>query len=93
MEVTRLSPAYARAREATRLSAYDESQMVVRPLDRVARLVRFPPRSAPFHYNVELATGATGYEPVLPWPDIGRVRAWVGRSAAVRRQLAHALRR
>jgi tetratricopeptide (TPR) repeat protein len=93
MEVTRLSPAYARAREATRLSAYDESQMVIRPLDRAARLVRFPPRSGPFHYGFEIASGASGYEFLVPWLDIARLRTWVRRSHAAQQRLAQALRR
>jgi hypothetical protein len=66
--------------------------MVIKPLDRAIRLVRFPPRSAPFHYTFELAAGASGYYPVIPWPDIARIQAWVRRRGAAQRQLAQALR-
>jgi len=39
-----------------------------------------------------LMSGAPGYEPIIPWPDVARVRRWVRRSQEAQRRLAQALR-
>jgi len=80
MEVTRLSPAYARVREATRLSAYDDSEMVIRPLDRDQRVLRFPPKAADFRGSFEFAFDERAFELDIPWPDIAKIQRWIARA-------------
>jgi len=88
MEVTRLSPAYARVREATRLSAYDDSEMVIHPLDRASRMVRFPPKPADFMYSFEFFYDENALELELPWLDIAQVDKWQRRCRAAAQALA-----
>jgi tetratricopeptide (TPR) repeat protein len=77
MEVTRLSPAYARAREATRLSAFDDSEMLVSPLDVNTRVARLPPRSSDFHQRFELDFDEKAFVPEIPWWDLVRLERWL----------------
>jgi Flp pilus assembly protein TadD len=83
-EVTRLSPAYARVREATRFSAYDDQEMVMRPLDRHTRASHFPLKVAAFRHSFQLALDEGAYEFALPWQDLA--------TAARRRRPAEKLR-
>jgi Flp pilus assembly protein TadD len=75
-EVTRLSPAYARMREATRFSAYDDQEMVMRPIDRRKRSVQFPLKVAGFRHSFQLALDQSGYRMELPWPDLAAAARW-----------------
>ncbi len=72
-EVTRLSPEYARRREATRLSTYDDSQMVVFPINRQKRVSRFPPLFAPCHHEPRFSVPPPRFFPLLPWPDLAEI--------------------
>jgi Flp pilus assembly protein TadD len=75
-EVTRLSPAYARMREATRFSAYDDQEMVMRPIDRRKRASQFPLKVAAFRHSFQLALDQNNYQMELPWPDLQAGARW-----------------
>lgn len=79
-EVTRLSPAYARMREATRFSAYDDQEMVMRPIDRRKRAVHFPLKVAAFRHSFQIALDENDYRMELPWPDLQAAERWQGRA-------------
>ncbi len=74
-EVTRLSPAYARRREATRLSAYDESEMAILPINRSARALRMPLLFGASCHEARFSLPPPRFELLLPWPDLAEVRA------------------
>ncbi len=78
-EVTRLAPAYARLREATRFSAYDDQGMVMRPIDRRARATQFPPKVAAFRHSFQIALDERAYRVALPWPDLAAAAVWCER--------------
>ena len=69
-EVTRLSPRYARMREATRFSAYDDQEMHVRPVDRRTRVAHLPLKTAAFRHNFQFALDEKGHTMEIPWADI-----------------------
>lgn len=83
-EVTRLSPAYARSREATRFSAYDDQEMTMRPIDRRQRARHFPLKVASFRHSFQLAMDERAYRPVLPWPDLSAAAAILERAHRAR---------
>jgi len=87
-EVTRLSPAYARSREATRFSAYDDQEMIVRPLDRRKRALQFPLKVAPFRHSFQLPLDEDDLQMELPWPDLAAVERLLRRARAARRIVA-----
>jgi tetratricopeptide (TPR) repeat protein len=86
-EVTRLSPDYARRREATRLSTYDDSQMVVFPMNRRGRVHRYSPQFAPCHHEARFSVPPPRFAPLLPWPDLAETWALQERVAAAQRRL------
>jgi len=75
-EVTRLSPAYARMREATRFSAYDDQEMVMRRMDRQTRASHFPLKVSAFRHSFQLPLDENDYEVGVPWPDLRRAARW-----------------
>ncbi len=83
-EVTRLSPAYARMREATRFSAYDDQQMVARPIDPRGRVTHFPLKVAAFRHSFQIALDQDGYQLALPWPDLAVAARWRERARKAR---------
>ena len=87
-EVTRLSPAYARSREATRFSAYDDQEMVMRPIDRHGRATHFPLKVAAFRHSFQLALDENAYRIALPWPDLAAAAAWCERARRARSAMA-----
>jgi Flp pilus assembly protein TadD len=84
-EVTRLSPRYARLREATRFSAYDDQEMHIRPMAPKARAQHLPLKIAAFRHSLQLAFDERGYQLELPWPDIAACARWHERAKAARR--------
>ncbi len=86
-EVTRLSPRYARLREATRFSAYDDQQMVPRPITPKARAAHLPLKIAAFRHTLQLAFDERAYKLELPWPDIAACARWQERIAAAQRAM------
>ncbi len=84
-EVTRLSPRYARMREATRFSAYDDQEMYVRPVDRKTRAAHLPLKIAAFRHSFQLAIDERGHRLAIPWPDIAAVARWKERAASARK--------
>jgi Flp pilus assembly protein TadD len=84
-EVTRLSPQYARMREATRFSAYDDQEMHIRPVDRKARAAHLPLKTASFVHSFQLALDEKGYSLAVPWPDIATAARWQERAASARK--------
>jgi tetratricopeptide (TPR) repeat protein len=83
-EVTRLSPEYARTREATRFSAYDDQEMMMRPVDRNTRVAHFPLKVAAFRHTFQLALDENDYRMELPWPDLAAVARWQGLARRLR---------
>lgn len=83
-EVTRLSPAYARMREATRFSAYDDQEMIIRPIDRRARATHFPLKVAAFRHSFQLALDESDYRLALPWSDLAAAARWRERAHQAR---------
>jgi tetratricopeptide (TPR) repeat protein len=83
-EVTRLSPAYARMREATRFSAYDDQEMVMRPIDRRKRALHFPLKVAAFRHSFQLALDENDYRIELPWSDLAAAERWRQRASRAR---------
>jgi len=79
-EVTRLSPKYARLREATRFSAYDDQEMAVRTIDRKARVAHLPLKTAAFRHSFQWALNENEFKLELPWPDIARCGYWQERA-------------
>jgi Flp pilus assembly protein TadD len=89
MEVTRLSPLYARKREATRLSAYDDQELGLRPLDLRKRVAHYPLKIAAFRHSFQLALDENDYRLEFPSPDLltvarGQERAHRARQAMIR---------
>ncbi len=84
-EVTRLSPRYARLREATRFSAYDDQEMYVRPMDRKTRASHLPLKIAAFRHSFQLALDEKGFDLDIPWPDISAAAGWKRRAALARK--------
>jgi len=83
-DVTRLSPVYARKREATRFSAYDDQEMMVRALDSRRRASHFPLKIASFRHGFQLALDENDYRMDLPWPDLAAARRWKERAQRAR---------
>ena len=84
-EVTRLSPRYARMREETRFSAYDDQEMYIRPVDRKARSAHLPLKTAAFRQGFQLSLDEKRYQLEIPWPDIAAASRWQERATAARR--------
>ncbi len=84
-EVTRLSPRYARTREATRFSAYDDQEMHIRPMDRKIRASHLPLKIAAFRHSFQLALDEQGYRLEIPWPDVASAARWQERAASARK--------
>jgi Flp pilus assembly protein TadD len=74
--VTQLSPEYARSREATWLSTYDDSQIVSLPLNRPKRAQRTPLKFAASVHEPRYALPAARFQPLLPWEDLQGVWDW-----------------
>jgi tetratricopeptide (TPR) repeat protein len=87
-DVTRLSPVYARKREATRFSAYDDHEMAMRPLDIRKRSSHYPLRIAGFRHSFELALNESDYRMELPWHDLAVVARWQRRAQRAREVMA-----
>ena len=87
-DVTRLSPVYARKREATRFSAYDDQEMAMRPLDVRKRCSHYPLRTAGFRHSFELALNQNDYRMELPWRDLAAVARWQRRARQARELMA-----
>jgi len=83
-EVTRLSPAYARMREATRFSAYDDQEMMMRPIDRRKRALQYPPKVAAFRHSFQFALDENDYRIEIPWPDLAAAERWQERARRAR---------
>jgi hypothetical protein len=83
-EVTRLSPAYARSREETRFSAYDDREMVMRTIDRRTRASHFPLKVAAFRHSFQIGLDEGDYRPALPWLDVAKAARWRERVEATR---------
>jgi Flp pilus assembly protein TadD len=79
-EVTRLSPDYARSREETRFSAYDDQQMMMRAIDRRTRATHFPLKIAAFRHSFQIALDESDYRLALPWPDLAKIAGWCRRA-------------
>jgi len=75
-EVTRLSPSYARRRQSTRFSAYDDQEMAVRPIDRRRRVTHFPLKVAGFRHSFQLALDENDHRMELRWPDLRAAANW-----------------
>jgi hypothetical protein len=67
-------------REATRFSAYDDQEMVMRAIDRRRRAVQFPLKVAAFRHSFQLALDESGYQMELPWPDLQAAERWQRRA-------------
>jgi tetratricopeptide (TPR) repeat protein len=83
-DVTRLSPVYARKREATRFSAYDDQEMVVRRFDARRRASHHPLKIAAFRHSFQLALDENAYRMDLPWPDLAAAARWKERAQRAR---------
>jgi tetratricopeptide (TPR) repeat protein len=83
-EVTRISPAYARSREGTRFSAYDDQEMVLRPVDPRKRACQYPLKMAGFRQSYQLALKEDDYRMELPWPDLATAERWKRRAGELR---------
>ena len=84
-EVTRLSPVYARMREATRFSAYDDQEMYIRPVERRTRVTHLPLKIAAFRHSFQLTLEENGYRLELPWHELRTALKWQEWAAAARR--------
>jgi Flp pilus assembly protein TadD len=84
-EVTRLSPRYARLREATRFSAYDDQEMAMRSVERRARAGHMPLKIAAFRQSFQLALDERDYRFEVPWPEVEAVVRFDARAAAALR--------
>ena len=78
-DVTRLSPTYARRRQATRFSTYDDQEIVPRTIERSKRVTHFPLKVAAFRHSFQLAFDENDYHMELPWPDLRTARQWLER--------------
>jgi tetratricopeptide (TPR) repeat protein len=85
-EVTRISPTYARSREATQFSAYDDQEMMLRPIDPRKRACHYPLKAAGFRQSQQVALPADDYRLELPWPDLAAAEHWQRREAELRRR-------
>jgi len=74
-EVSRLAPAYAARREATRLSAYDDSEMSVYPINARLRAVRYPPLTGPYCLEPRFALQPPRYHPIIPSQELEEIWA------------------
>jgi tetratricopeptide (TPR) repeat protein len=83
-EVTRISPAYARSREATRFSAYDDQEMVLRPLHPRKRVCQYPLKVCGFRQSYQVALKEDDYRMELPWPDLATAEKWKRRASELR---------
>ena len=86
-ETTRLSPAYARRREATRLSTYDDSEMMVFPINRRKRTSWSKPLFAPSRHEPRFSLYPPQFLPLLPWPDLAEIRDLQDKVQVLRRRL------
>ena len=84
-EVTRLSPRYARLREATRFSAYDDQEMYIRPMAPKVRASHLPLKIAAFRHTLQLAFDERAYRLEIPWPDIAACARWQEKAKAAKR--------
>ncbi len=84
-EVTRLSPVYARMREATRFSAYDDQEMHIRSIERRLRVTHLALKTAAFRHSFQLALEENGFRLELPWPDLSAAARWQEWASAARR--------
>jgi Flp pilus assembly protein TadD len=85
--VTQLSPDYARSREATWLSTYDDSQIMSIPLNRPRRAQRTPLKSAATVHEPRYALPAARFQPLLPWEDLQAVWDWEEKLEELRQQI------
>ncbi len=84
-EVTRLSPVYARMREATRFSAYDDQEMQVRPVERRLRVTHLALKTAAFRHSFQLALEENGFRLELPWTEVSAAVRWQEWAKAARK--------
>lgn len=89
-EVARISPAYARSREATRFSAYDDQGIVLRPIDPRKRVCQYSPKAAGFRQSLQVALKEDDYRMELPWPDLAVAERWQRRAAELRERTGKA---
>jgi tetratricopeptide (TPR) repeat protein len=89
-DVTRLSPVYARKREATRFSAYDDQEMTMRALDLRKRCSHYPLKIAGFRHSFHLALDEHDYRMELPWRELAAVARWQRRARFAREAMARA---
>ncbi len=89
-DVTRLSPVYARKREATRFSAYDDQEMSMRALDLRKRCSHYPLKIAGFRHSFQLALDENDYRMELPWRELAAVARWQRRARLAREAMARA---
>ncbi len=87
-EVTRLSPHYARRREATRFAAYDDQEMTARTIDVRKRVTHFPLRVAGFRHSFQFALDENGYRMELVSPDLVMAARWQERARRARLALS-----
>jgi len=85
--VTQLSPEYARSRESTWLSTYDDSQIASIPLNRPRRAQRTPLRTAVSVHEFRYALPAARFQPLLPWEDLQAVWNWEEQLEELRQQI------
>jgi Flp pilus assembly protein TadD len=83
-EVTRLSPAYARRREATRFAAYDDQEMAARAIDARKRVTHFPLKVAGFRHSFQFALDEDDYRMELESPDLVTAARWQERARRAR---------
>jgi Flp pilus assembly protein TadD len=86
-EVSRISPEYARRREATRFSHYDDSEMVVMPINVRRRAILFPPEAPSLRHEPRLAVHQPRFIPLLPWPELSEVYRLQGQIEALERRI------
>jgi Flp pilus assembly protein TadD len=86
-KVTELSPEYARSREATWLSAYDDSQIICLPLNRPKRALRSHLKLAATVHEPRYALPAARFQPLLPWADLAAVWNWEETLEELRQQI------
>jgi tetratricopeptide (TPR) repeat protein len=83
-DVTRLSPVYARKREATRFSAYDDQELTVRSLETRRRVSHYPLKTAAFRHSAQLPLDERDFQMDLPWPDLAAAARWKRRAQRAR---------
>lgn len=87
-EVTRISPQYARKREATQYSAYDDQEMRMPPLDLRKRSSHYPLKVAAFRHSFQISQDENDYQMALPWPDLAAAARRQQRAQRARQRMA-----